>query len=306
MKDSVKKIFLVLCAASVMLISTTAFATPTSEPTRTTKTISASGSSVSTDESTSSGTTDSSDTTDTSTASGEGDTSDTTTTASGVVQDSSKPVPTAISTGQQSQQNVVQNTEAQRAAEKKYASKGSLAVWFILSILINIIISFVIGNRFYRLSRKDNHVNAEIRALRRDLEEKFVDHVGGFSEMEMDVTNTNDNYSMNGSIKMPERKSTDFASESEDVFKRWESQMSQRRAAKRVVAEPIEEDEPEEEETEERHPKRKFQPTRARMAAHEEDEPDYEDSEEEENSVAQTVKNKAKNLLGDIFPFKED
>ena len=303
MKNSVKKIFLVLCAASVMLISSTAFATPTSEPAaRTTKTISASDTSAATS---TAGDDEAEDTSDT-----EADTENTTTAgaaASGaVVQSSANPVPTAISTGQ-NQTGVVQNTEAQRVAEKKYASKGSLAVWIILTILINAILSFAIANRFYKLAKKDTHVSAELRALRRDLEEKFVSNVGGFTEMETDVSNTNDNYSMNGSIKMPERKSTDFAAESEDVFKRWESRMSQRSGARAAVPEEMDAEPEEDFEEEERRPVRKFRPTRASVPeADDAEDESYDDEQPEERSVAKSVKNKAKNILGDIFPFKED
>ena len=42
MKNLIKNICLVLCAATVMMASVTAFATPTSEPARKSKTISAS------------------------------------------------------------------------------------------------------------------------------------------------------------------------------------------------------------------------------------------------------------------------
>lgn len=309
MRESVKKIVLALSMASVILFSATAFATSTDGTKRTTTTISANDTvSSASDETGTAGETDSTAETDTTTDGTESTGTTAGNAAAGVVQDSSVPVPTAISTGQQSQTNVVQQTEASRDAEKRYASKGSLAVWIIITILLNIIISFVIGNRFYKLAKKDTHVSAEIRALRRDLEEKFVNNVGGFTEMETDVTNTNDNYSMNGSIRMPERKSTDFASESEDVFKRWESQMSQRRAARRTVAEPVVDDEIEEEEDEERYSRRKFQPTRAQVEEHD-DVDEYADEEEDDEDTHQktkSVKNKAKSILGDIFPFKED
>lgn len=305
MKDTVKRTLLVFCAASVMMLSTSVFAS-SGTTTKSAKTVSASSVTTSASgTSGTSGTSSASDATDSETDSATDE--DTTTSASGgVVQDQTRPVPTAISTGQ-NQTGVIQTTEAQRAAEKKYASKGSIAFWFIFSILINIVISFLIGNRFYKLARKDNHVSSELRALRRDLEEKFLNSVGGFSEMETDVTNTNDNYSMNGSIKMPERKSTDFASESEDVFKKWESQMSQRRASRRpIVEEPEVEENFEDEEIEETRPRRKFQPNRKPIETAEEEYDDEEYEEEIGDSTIQMVKNKAKNLLGDIFPFKED
>ena len=306
MKDSVKKIFLVLCASTVVLASSAVFAAPTSGPSRKTDTISANdtvGGSTQTDSATDSGT-DSSVTDNTSDSTS--DTSSASDTAtSGVTQGSDRPVPTAVSVGQE-QTNTVQSSEAQKVTNKKYASKGSVAIWFILSILINAVLSFMIGNRFYKLAKKESHVTPEIRALRRDLEEKFANSVGGFSEMETDVVNTNDNYSMNGSIKMPDRKSTDFASDSEDVFKKWEDRMQQRRAPKRAVE--AEDDIIEEEEEQ---PKRKFRPKREQaQPIDNEDEYTDEDSDEEyedeEPSRLESAKKKAKGILGDLFPFKED
>ncbi len=295
MKDSVKKIFLVLCASTIMLASTTVFATPTSGPSRKTGTISAND--------TVSGGTQTDSAADTGSDSSSADGTSDTTTAGGVTQGSDRPVPTAVSVGQE-QTNTVQSSEAQKVTNRKYASKGSLAVWFILSILINAVLSFMIGNRFYKLAKKESHVTPEIRALRRDLEEKFADSVGGFSEMETDVVNSNDNYSMNGSIKMPERKSTDFASDSEDVFKKWEERMQQRRAPKRAI-----EEEDDVIEEEEEQPKRKFRPKREQVQPVDDeyiDEDSDEEYEDEEPSRLESAKKKAKGILGDLFPFKED
>lgn len=290
MKKLIKNTLLILCASTIMLASVTAFATSS---TSTSKKKSISASTVTT---TTAQPTSVADETDTDMdTEDEGNTTTAEVAASGITQDTSKPIPTAISTGEN--QNVIQSTEAQRMAEKKYASKGSIAFWFIFSIIINAILSFMIGNRFYKLARKETHVTSEIRALRRDLEEKFVNSVGGFTEMETDVTNSNDNYSTSGSINMPERKSTDFATESEDVFKKWEDRMSQRR---RPAVQPEEPEEIVDEDMEETIPIRKFRPKR-------EEENDDEYTEEiEEPSKIQAVKDKAKNILGDIFPFKED
>lgn len=282
MKKSIKRVLLAFCAASIVFMSATAFASPTTEPGRT---VSASTGVSSTSTETSSET-------------------DTTTAAGGVVQDGTeeRPVPTPVSTGQTQQTNVVQDTEAQRAAEKKYASKGLMFFWIFLTILINAVLSFIIGNRFYKLARKDNHVSSELRALRRDLEEKFVNNVGGFSEMETDVANTNDNYSLNGSIKMPERKSADFAAESEDVFKKWESRMSQKRVK------PVHEEQEDEDTIEEEPRRRKFQPSRHINEYNEDydEEMDEPEEYEEKSSKSNNIKKKAKDILGDIFPFKED
>ena len=64
-----------------------------------------------------------------------------------------------------------QTDTSTQVSNKKYLSKGWAVFWFIFTIIINAIISFWIGNRFYKLSKKDNHLSFEIRALRKDIEE---------------------------------------------------------------------------------------------------------------------------------------
>ena len=300
-----KKILITLCAVSVMAISMTAYAAPTSRTSGSTTTTTTSGvtskgsASDSGSQNTVVGESVSSSSSSSVHADNEEDTSYEDEEAStvtegdteGTIED--KPVPTAIAAAQQQTQTGVVDVAAQKANEKKYTTKGGAFLWFLLSVLVNVILSFLIANRFYMLSKKEKNVGAEIKALRRDLEEKFVSNVGGFSEMETDVTNTNDNYSTNGSISMPERSSVDFSADSEDVFKRWDSRMN-RRAQKQEEPVDIIEDE---EELEEK-PRRRYQPSRKAV------EEVYE--EEEEESTIDSVKKKAKSFLGDIFPFKDE
>lgn len=85
-------------------------------------------------------------------------------------------------------------------------SKGWAVFWFIFTIIINAIISFWIGNRFYKLSKKDNHLSFEIRALRKDIEEKFVNNVGGFSEQEVDIKNLNESLALDDEGLKPTAK----------------------------------------------------------------------------------------------------
>ena len=89
-----------------------------------------------------------------------------------------------------------QTTDTTEFTNKKYLTKGGAAFWFIFTIIINAVLSFWIGNRFYRLAKKDNHVSGEIRALRKDIEEKFVKSVGGFAEQEVDINNLNESLAM--------------------------------------------------------------------------------------------------------------
>lgn len=58
-----------------------------------------------------------------------------------------------------------QTDTSTQVSNKKYLSKGWAVFWFIFTIIINAIISFWIGNRFYKLSKKDNHLSFEIQSI---------------------------------------------------------------------------------------------------------------------------------------------
>ena len=119
----------------------------------------------------------------------------------------------------------------------------------------------------------------------------------------MDVSNSNDDYSMNDDgIVMPQRQVSQHSSDNDDVFKKWESQMNTRtsssaRNSRQSRTEGFDE-------FERPARRKKYQPTREEI----EEEADTEIYEEDENSKSgfNSVKNKAKEFLGDIFPFKED
>ena len=209
-------------------------------------------------------------------------------------------VPTPVAVVQQ-ETGVVEQTQAQKATDKKYSSKGFVILWFFLGVLVNVILSFMIANRFYKMSKRENHIHSEIRALRRDLEEKFVNSVGGFSEMETDVTNTNDNYSADGSIDLAEPKQEEYSKESDDVFKQWESKMARRSARSAKPTAPQESAADNEEDVMEetvRFSTRKYSPTRENLVSDDEEIP-------EEETKADIIKNKAKGIINNIFPFKD-
>lgn len=203
-------------------------------------------------------------------------------------------------------------------SEKKYTTKGGAFGWFLLSVIVNAILSFAIGNRFYKMSKKDSHITAEIRALRRDVEEKFAANVGGFSEPEMDISNSNDDYSSSADgIKMNSAVSGESQESAEDIFRKWESQLAQQRAEKRAAireavkprnTQTTEEFVEDGGEKEEHQSSRSYQPMR-RTAYTKTEEPlpeeSEEDFEEEENKFG-SIKSKAKELITDIFPFRED
>ena len=197
-------------------------------------------------------------------------------------------VPTPVPVAQE--QNVVETGQNQKEMERKYASKGFVILWVFLVIIINAVVSFAIANRFYKLARKENHVASEVRALRRDLEEKFAQSVDVAAEMETDVTNTNENYSPEGSVE--EIATSSFSKESEDIFKQWETKMARRAAAKPVQTETEEAEAEAESEEDSEEPKRikKYMPLREKSA-----------DADGENAL----KAKAKDFIGTIFPFKD-
>lgn len=201
--------------------------------------------------------------------------------------------PTPIPVAGSGQVNIVTDSE-KAPSEKKSVSVGTMILWLLISVIINTAISFWVGNRFYRLSKKDTHITSEIRALRRDIEEKFPQSVGGFAEQATDIENTNEDYSINGEgITMPRRqRSAQPTKEQEDeLLKKWESRQSNRTQASNRAASGFEPNR-----------RKKYQPTR------EEINPDFEDYEDEEEDTESKsgIKSKAKEILNDIFPFKED
>ena len=66
--------------------------------------------------------------------------------------------------------------------------------------------AFGLETDFYKLSKKDNHLSFEIRALRKDIEEKFVNNVGGFSEQEVDIKNLNESLALDDEGLKPTAK----------------------------------------------------------------------------------------------------
>lgn len=195
-------------------------------------------------------------------------------------------------------------------SNNKYLTKGGAAFWFVFTVVLNTALSFAIGNRFYRISRKDNHVSSEIRALRKDIDEKFIRNIAGFAEAEVNISNNNESYADGEGIKMPDKQSPlrEISSEEEERFRRWEEAQSQPRSERRQSAAPksaLKEELDEELSDVKRINRKNYQPKRDRI--HEEDTPDDDlDATREIKLSGGTVKNKAKEILGDIFPFKED
>lgn len=325
MKNSSKRVIAAAMAAMIMALSSAAsvFAAATTAPatarprpgssgsTTTTKTTSGdtNSSSSRTTKSTSDSSDDNSSPKATQSTSGNSDTSDTgsdsqTSTTTSKTKTTASPIeetpePTTA----------VETASPQSGNESKGVSKGGMFLWFLLSVIVNGIISFAIGNRFYKISRRESHVTSEIRALRRDVEEKFVGNVGGFAESEFDVSNSNEDYSMDEEgIRMTPASSQPRSAEADDMFKKWEEQRAQRRAALKRTVETAPEFEDEDDDVKVYSPskkhKKKYQPKRTAIIEDEDDEDLYE--EDIKGSGFDAVKGKAKEFLGDIFPFKED
>ncbi|MCD8181128.1 MAG: hypothetical protein LUF26_06605 [Firmicutes bacterium] len=191
---------------------------------------------------------------------------------------------------------------------RRYLTKGWAAFWFILTILINGIFSFWIGNRFYRLAKKDNHVSGEIRALRKDVEEKFVMSVGGFAEQEVDINNLNESLASDADGIKPAGKPSAYrevSPEEEERFRKWEEAQSRPRTERTRPKSTVKEELDEDLDEVKKIRRKNYQPKRE---ANTFDEDDGEDLDETKkiNLKNDGVKSKAKEFLGDIFPFKED
>ena len=201
-----------------------------------------------------------------------------------------------------------------------YLTKGAAAIWFILVFVASGAFSFWIGNRFYRLAKKDNHVQAEIRALRRDIEDKFTKSIDGITEQEIDIENINDIFALKDEgIKTPQKRRTikELSPEEEERFRQWEEAQSKpktertrtaRPAAKSTLREELEEDFDDVKVAAKKDykPEREERPTRTRAPKKEAEPSENMDETRVIKPVGEGVKNKAKELLSDIFPFNED
>lgn len=201
----------------------------------------------------------------------------------------------------------VQSVTAQtmELTNNKYLTKGGAAFWFIFTIVINGALSFWVGNRFYRLAKKDNHVAAEIRALRRDIDDKFSRSVDGISEQEIEIENLNRIFSMNEEkIAVPKKQSAvkELSPEEEERFRQWEEAQSRPRAEREHVKSNLRNELNEELDDVKMVKRKHYRPMREEAEA---DTPDFEETRVIK-PVSEGVKNKAKEILGDIFPFKDE
>lgn len=206
----------------------------------------------------------------------------------------------------------VETAAPQTVSNKKYTTRGGAFGWFLLSVIVNAALSFAIGNRFYKMSKKDTRIVSEIRALRRDVEEKFEASVGNIAEQDIDITNPNPDYSSDADGIKAHTQTPEESETAEEIFKKWEKQLSaqraERRAAIRESVKPKSTEEVVNEEDEhQEHDVKAYKPRRD-MSFEEEDTEDFDegDYEDENGGKLDSIKSKAKELITDIFPFKNE
>lgn len=311
MKESIKKIILSICAISVsaVLVSASALATE-----RRSQPGVPGSSSVSSSVSMSSSVGDEDGTSSAANNNDNGN-SNTTSSTGGETSAVSNNVTSAAVP---SSDNVVVNDTASNVASqavtevsnKKYLSKVGGFLWFLLSVIVNFIVSCWVGNRFYKLSKKSAQSSAEIRALRKDIEEKFASTLRDISEPAIEVVNSNEDYSRTDEgISMPNRQpKVEITDEEREILNKWDSRQSRQ--------EEPESDDEYEEENEERQERsfKSYQPTRrsSGIVFSEDDEENDEEPVQQPVSRGKSsgidigkAKNKAKNILSNIFPFDE-
>ncbi len=115
---------------------------------------------------------------------------------------------------------------SEQLENKKYLTKFGAFLWFLFTVIVSAVISFAISYRFYMMGRKDNHIAAEIRALKRDIDSKMVGTVGGFSEFDVAVSNGNrsfakENSSIHSSVTSAEADEADS-----EIYKKWETKIN--------------------------------------------------------------------------------
>ena len=340
MKEFIKRAAALLAAAMMVVsVSSSAFAAPDATARPRSSASSSQSSSSSSDKSSSSSDKDSSSSSKSSSSSDDSSSSsdkDSSSSSSSDKDSSSSDSDSATSKSgtakkveekqAETQPPVVTQAPAAPTANKSYTTKGGAFLWFLLSVIVNTVISFAIAKRFYKLAKQSNRVQSELRALRHDIEEKFTDSVGGFTEPAVDITNTNDDYSSSpDGIKMAPASSTEGdGSETEDIYKQWEAQFGARHRQSRTAAsaqqprrtepeQPMDYDSQEdtaedyEQQEEPRQSTKKYQPTRTaqrRAAAPKRNvrSRNAEDDDESESGIGAKVKG----VMGKLFPMDDD
>ncbi len=204
----------------------------------------------------------------------------------------------------QTPSSVTTQANAQNVSSKKYLTKWGGFFWFLLSVIVNFVLSCWVGNRFYRLARRSAQSSAEIRALRKDIEERFASTLTDINEPITEVINRNESYARNDEgMEMPERRpSVEINEEEREILGRWDM--------KRTAVKEADADEDEAV----LRTSRTYSPKRAMSGIEFEDDDDDESENASHRGSSQIRErmetitkagNKAKDFLSNIFPFDE-
>ncbi len=177
-------------------------------------------------------------------------------------------------------------------------SRGGLFGWSIFIIIVNALLSFMIANRFYRLSKKDNRIQAEIRALRRDIDEKMVAGIPPFSEKATGISDTNPDYSRGTKSIKVTLDDDRIPDEARDILAKWGAQI----AASEQPEQSEQQDSPA---LRDRDITREMRISRNASRTQNRKRPAKDDADDEPASQAGGAKKKLKDLIDDIFPFGE-
>lgn len=215
-------------------------------------------------------------------------------------------------------------------SNKKYLTRMGGFLWFLLSVVVNFIISFWLGNRFYNMARKSAQSSNEIRALRKDIEEKFASSLNDISEPTIDVLNQNENYARSDEgLAMPTRKArVELSDEEKDMMRRWDKKRTGSSKSASVDEDIEEYDDEDDDDYDDRasrgSSKRSYQPTRRSSGIDFEDEDDYEDDYDDDDDYddrrsskkrpsrmssskkSSKSKSKGRRFLNNVLPYDED
>lgn len=204
--------------------------------------------------------------------------------------ESKKTTKTAAKSTAQTADTVTAQTSNQSVSAKKYLTKWGGFFWFLLSVIVNFILSCWISNRFYRMAKRNTQGSAEIRALRKDIEEKFASTIKDINEPVTEIINRNENYARNDEgMEMPEhRQSVEIREDEREILGRWDMK---RTAAK------TEKNADDEDGFEMRRPM-------AGIKFEDDDNALPENTTSKMESISKAG-NKAKDFLSNIFPFED-
>ena len=199
--------------------------------------------------------------------------------------------------------SVTDQATAGNIPAKKYLTKWGGFFWFLLSVAVNFVLSCWVANRFYNLARRNAQGSAEIRALRKDIEEKFASTLKDIDEPVTEVVNHNESYAReDAGIEMPERKSAvEIKDEEREILGRWDmKRVAQKEAATEDDQHPVDIE------------RRAYAPTRSMSGIEFEDDDRQDDVaprpagqlRSKMDAVAKAG-TKAKDFLSNIFPFDE-